>query len=323
LLIDGAALGTVLDKNQMIFFEAALRAPAVICCRCLPCQKALITESVKKYSQRRVACVGDGGNDVAMIQAADIGIGIVGREGMQASLASDFSITEFQHLKPLILWNGRLYYKNSAKMSQFVIHRGLVISFIQALFTCTFYFVAIPIYNGMLMLGYTTIYTMFPVFCLIYDEDVDKQRALGFPILYKTLQKSRELNTKTFFIWMWKSLFQATVIMLMSLSLFEESFLEIVTITFTALILSEILNVYTELHKLHPVMILSQVGTFAVYILSLLLFRSYIDVDKISPEFLAKVLLIVSVSWLPLHLMVVLRKYVDPSDYEKVMSSLM
>ena len=167
LLIDGHSLTQILENRQQQFFEAAVRAPAVVCSRCLPTQKAIVTEMVKKYSGKRVACIGDGGNDVGMIQSADLGIGIVGKEGKQASLASDFSILEFQYVKTLILWHGRLYYKNAAKLSQFVIHRGLIISFIQALFMCVFYFVAIPIYNGMLMLGYTTIYTMFPVFSLV------------------------------------------------------------------------------------------------------------------------------------------------------------
>jgi len=167
LLIDGASLTRALETNRQLFFQSAVKAPAVICCRCLPTQKAVITEMVKQYSKQRVACIGDGGNDVGMIQASDVGIGLVGKEGQQASLASDFSITEFKHLKTLILWHGRLYYKNSAKMSQFVIHRGLIISFIQAIFTLFFYYVAISIYNGMLYVGYTSIYTMFPVFALV------------------------------------------------------------------------------------------------------------------------------------------------------------
>mgnify|MGYP000880086775 CR=1 FL=1 len=171
LLIDGVSLGRILEHHSELFFRYAAQAPAVICCRCMPTQKALIAEMVKRYSGGRVAGIGDGGNDVGMIQAADVGIGIVGKEGKQASLASDFSINQFSHIKSLILWHGRLYYKNSAKLSQFVIHRGLVISFIQALFIATFYFVTIPIYNGWLMIGYSTIYTMFPVLCLVIYSD--------------------------------------------------------------------------------------------------------------------------------------------------------
>lgn len=167
LLIDGSALTKILANHAQIFFNAAVHAPAVICCRCLPTQKAIVTELVKKYSGERVACIGDGGNDVGMIQAADLGIGIVGKEGKQAALASDFSVMEFKSIKPLIFWHGRLYYKNSSKLCQFIIHRGLIISFIQVIFIATFYFVTIPIYNGYLTIGYATIYTMFPVFCLV------------------------------------------------------------------------------------------------------------------------------------------------------------
>jgi phospholipid-translocating ATPase len=116
-----------------------------------------------------------------------VGIGIVGKEGKQAALASDFSILQFNYLNKLLLYHGRLSYKRSAILSQFVIHRGLIISVIQAVFTCVFYFVAIPIYNGMLMLGYSTIYTMLPVFSLVFDEDVDTNTALKYPPLYKTL----------------------------------------------------------------------------------------------------------------------------------------
>ena len=61
--------------------------------------------------------MGDGGNDVAMIQVADVGIGLEGKEGMQASLAADFSTTKFKNLTHLILWHGRLSYKRSAVLA--------------------------------------------------------------------------------------------------------------------------------------------------------------------------------------------------------------
>jgi phospholipid-translocating ATPase len=80
----------------------AMDLPAVIACRCSPTQKADIAKLIKAASGKRVCCIGDGGNDVSMIQAADVGIGIVGKEGMQASLAADFSITQFSYLTKLL-----------------------------------------------------------------------------------------------------------------------------------------------------------------------------------------------------------------------------
>ena len=158
-----------------------------------PTQKAVITSGVKNHTGKNVLAIGDGGNDVGMIQVADIGVGVVGKEGKQAALASDYSILKFKYLSKLVLWHGRLSYKNTAVMAQFVIHRGLIISVIQFIFALIFYAVAIPIYNGYLMLGYTTIYTMLPVLCLIFDEDVSLDKVKSC-LLY-TSTSPRDLST--------------------------------------------------------------------------------------------------------------------------------
>lgn len=107
-----------------------------------------------------------------------------------------------------------------------------------------FYFTSIPIFNGYLILGYTTVYTMFPVLSIILDEDVSKDTVKKFPNLYKILQKGRSFNLKTFLVWIFKSVCQGSMIMICSIMLFEFSFLNIVSITYTSLIIVEILNVY-------------------------------------------------------------------------------
>jgi phospholipid-translocating ATPase len=94
-----------------------------------------------------------------MIQSSDVGIGIEGKEGKQAALASDFSILQFKHLNQLLLWHGRLSYKRSALLSQFIIHRGLLIASVQAVFMFLFYFLSISVFSGPLMLGYSTLFT--------------------------------------------------------------------------------------------------------------------------------------------------------------------
>jgi phospholipid-translocating ATPase len=99
------------------FMNVACLAPAIICCRCSPTQKAEVVEAVKKHTKLSVLSIGDGGNDVAMIQAADVGVGVEGKEGRQAALASDFSVTCFNHLSALLLWHGRLAYTRCSVMS--------------------------------------------------------------------------------------------------------------------------------------------------------------------------------------------------------------
>jgi phospholipid-translocating ATPase len=135
LLVDGESLALLLKYFRDDFISLAVRLPAVIACRCSPTQKADIAKLIREYTKKRICCIGDGGNDVSMIQAADVGVGIVGKEGRQASLAADFSIEQFCHLTKLLVWHGRNSYKRSAKLAQFVIHRGLIISVCQTMYS--------------------------------------------------------------------------------------------------------------------------------------------------------------------------------------------
>ena len=106
------------------------------------------------------------------------------------------------------------------------------------------------------MLGYSTVYTSLPVFSQVFDTDADKKAIINFPPLYKTLQKGRLLSFKTFLIWTWKSMYQGAVILMFSVQFFNDSFVNIVTITFSALIIIEILNVYTEINRFDKKMFL-------------------------------------------------------------------
>jgi len=213
-----------LFKNE--FIEISTKLSAVVACRCSPTQKADVARLIRSFTKKRVCCIGDGGNDVSMIQAADVGVGIVGKEGKQASLAADFSVTQFSHLTKLLLWHGRNSYRRSAKLAQFVIHRGLIISVMQAVFSSIFYFAPIALYQGWLMVGYATIYTMAPVFSLVLDRDLNEGLALSYPELYKELTKGRALSYKTFFIWLMISVYQGAAIMILALVLFENEFFE-------------------------------------------------------------------------------------------------
>lgn len=137
-----------------------------------------------------------------------------------------------------------------------------------------FYFVSISIYNSYLLMGYSTCYTTLPVFTIVLDEDVDLESVMNFPPLYKSLQKGRSLNKKTFLIWVWKSIYQGGVIMLGSLIMFSDSFANIVSITFTALIYIELLNVFTVVNKIKFLMIVTSIVSLIVYMSSFFIFTS-------------------------------------------------
>jgi len=119
---------------------------------------------------------------------------------------------------------------------------------------------------------------------------------------------------------MWKSIFQACVIMLGSVILFKkESFTNIVTITFSALIVCEILNVFSEVHRVNYKMIVSSILTFIIYFMSIALFRSYFDTSYITWLFVTKVVAITLASWAPLHLARIIYDCCDPSEHQKIM----
>lgn len=190
LVVDGETLNSCVFKKkkmEQIFFKAVIEVPSVCVCRCSPTDKAYIVKCLKKYSKKRICAVGDGGNDVSMILESNMGIGIVGKEGNQASLAADYSINQFKYLSRLLLWHGRICFKRSAVIAQYIIHRGLIITTIQFLFSMIFYKVTISAYDGLLVFGYTTIFNNFPMICMMIDSDVTSDVALEYSPLYKTL----------------------------------------------------------------------------------------------------------------------------------------
>ncbi|CAK9296422.1 unnamed protein product [Gordionus sp. m RMFG-2023] len=329
------------------FMEAALEAHCVVICRASPTQKSRIVLRLPAYfdsasrlgrgssktpklvkgsignEKCRACAVGDGGNDVGMIQTAHVGVGIAGKEGKQASLAADFSLAQFSHLARLILVHGRYSYKRTAALSQFIIHRGLIISTMQAVFSAIFFFASVALYQGYLMIGYSTIYTMFPVFSIILDRDVTPQTAMMYPELYKDLVKGRTLCYKTFFIWVLISIYQGSVIMIGAFLLFEDEFVHVVSITFTALIVNELLMVTLTVRRWkHWAVISAETFSIAVYLLSLVIFRDhYFDRDFVlrsSLTFVWKVCVVTLVSCVPLVLFKVLARKISPPIYAKL-----
>lgn len=323
LVVDGTSLQIYLDMFPEEFIELAARAPAAVVCRCSPTQKAAVVQLLQSQLNKRVAAIGDGGNDVGMIQEAHAGIGIPGKEGMQASLAADFSITSFSHLTRLLLWHGRNSYRRSARLAQFVIHRGLIISIIQTVYCALFFYAAVSVYSGWILVGYATVFTMFPVFSLILDEDVNEHAADTYPELYKDLQKGRSLNLKTFLIWVFKSIYQGTMIMVFSVYVLwdDEYFttLHLSAISFTSLILTELLMVAFEVHRWHWMMVTAEACSVLFYVASIFILQDTFDHSLIFQwGFFGRVIAVTLVSCLPVTIGKWLKRRFAPAPYSKL-----
>ncbi|KAI0883334.1 phospholipid-translocating P-type ATPase [Annulohypoxylon maeteangense] len=319
LLIDGESLVLYLTHFRVDFISVAVRLPTVVACRCSPTQKADIAKLIKEFTKKRVCCIGDGGNDVSMIQAADVGVGIVGKEGRQASLAADFSIEQFCHLTKLLVWHGRNSYKRSAKLAQFVIHRGLIIAVCQTMYSIAIKFEPEGLYKDWLLVGYATVYTAAPVLSLVLDKDVDENLANLYPELYKELTSGRSLSYRTFFVWVFVSIYQGGMIQGLSQILTEVDGPRMVAVSYTVLVLNELLMVAIEITTWHPVMIMCIIGTFLFYIGSMPFLGGYFDLDfLLSWGFVWRVLAIGSISLIPPYAGKLIRRTMKPPSYRKV-----
>ena len=129
LVIDGKSLTYALEKDlDKLFLELAVMCKAVICCRVSPLQKAMVVKVVKKYQKQSILlAIGDGANDVSMIQAAHIGVGISGMEGLQAARSADVSIGQFKYLRKLLLVHGAWSYQRVSKTIMFSFYKNITL----------------------------------------------------------------------------------------------------------------------------------------------------------------------------------------------------
>lgn len=322
LLVDGGSLAFFLENLKPQFAEVALTLPVVVACRCTPQQKADLTAMVKNIARKRVCAIGDGGNDVSMIQAADVGVGIVGKEGRQASLAADFSVTQFCHLTRLLLWHGRNSYKRSAKLSQVIIHRGLLISVAQTVYSVSSHFEPLALYQGWLMVGYATVYTMAPVFALVTDFDVDERVAHMYPELYKELKTGRSLSYRSFAAWFLVSLFQGCVVQgfcQLFVGLSDVPFKRMVMVSFTSLIATALSMVAIEIRTWNLVMAISLLVTMLIYIGSIPFLSDYFELDALRGlSFYWKTTAITAIAVLPPFFAKAINRRLKPPSYAKV-----
>jgi phospholipid-translocating ATPase len=317
LVIDGHSIGCVIDHCMQEFIEAASELDAVVGCRYSPTQKAIIARELKDRTGLRVCCIGDGGNDVSMITEANIGIGIVGKEGNQASLAADISINKFSYVCDLFFWHGRNCYKSSAKISHLIIHRGTVISVIQGIFCALIFFVPVSLYQGELIMAFVTLYTFFPIFSIVMSTDISRNVSIRFPELYKELSESKLLSFRNFFVWNLISFYQATVIMLIFFFFGQELF-TISTLSFSSLIVNEQLMVALTVSKITPAMLLACSCSLGFYIITFYFAGDALRYEKPLYMFILKILGVNCIAILISLGQKLWSKYMNPPTYSRL-----
>ncbi|KAJ7507724.1 phospholipid-translocating ATPase [Mycena galericulata] len=215
LVIDGTALLHAFDgeENKALLLRLATMCEGVICCRVSPLQKALVVRLVKDGLGAMTLAIGDGANDVSMIQAADVGIGISGEEGLQAANSSDYAIAQFRFLKKLLLVHGHWSYARNGTMILNFFYKNIVPTGI------LFWF---QIYNGwsgsylfayVYVLFWNSLWTILPVVALgVFDRFLDSHVLMMVPELYHFGREGTWFNLRSFFVYLIDGLYQSVVI---------------------------------------------------------------------------------------------------------------
>lgn len=269
LVVDGVSIAVIIEHFLDKFINISKSLHCLVGCRYSPTQKAIMASSLRIKANETVLCIGDGGNDVSMITQANVGVGIEGKEGSQASLAADFALKGFSDVAELLFFHGRKCYKNTSKIAHLIFHRGVLLSTIQAIFCCLIHFFPISILQGKMPMLFI-IFTIFPLFWVIVDQDIPKFLSMQYPELFKELQLNDLLSIRQFFISLAMSIFQASVFILLYFEMKKREIFSLSIICFTNLIINEqcmvILSVFESINKR---IVLICLGSIILYILSI------------------------------------------------------
>lgn len=206
IVIDGATLGNIQgDEDTMAhFIDLCILADSAICCRASPSQKAAMVSSIRDINKKSVTlAIGDGANDIAMIQSADIGVGITGKEGLQAARASDYAIAQFRFLLKLLLVNGRYNYVRTSKFVLCTFYKELMFYLTQALYQRHTLFSGSSVYENWSLSMFNTLFTSLPVLVVgMFDKELHPATLLAVPELYSKGREYKGFNLKIFIAWM-------------------------------------------------------------------------------------------------------------------------
>lgn len=226
LVVDGHTLG-VLEKDdslKIMFYDLAVRMDSVICCRASPSQKAGLVQAIRDTVPSSLTlAIGDGSNDIAMIQASHVGIGISGREGLQAARVADYSIAQFRFLQKLLLVHGRWMYLRTGKYILATFWKELVFYIIQAQYQHFNGYTGTSIYESWSLTVFNALFTSLPVILLgIFEKDLKAETLLAVPELYSFGQRSEAFNFKKYLVWMLSGAVDTVIIFMMVWGFFKD-----------------------------------------------------------------------------------------------------
>ncbi|KAL6438052.1 hypothetical protein ACFW04_004365 [Cataglyphis niger] len=272
LVVDGKTLTVILDPRSGLtgpFLELTKTCSSVLACRATPLQKAYIVRIVKKQLGMRTLAIGDGANDVSMIQTADVGVGISGQEGTQAVMAADFAILRFSMLSRLLLLHGHWCYDRLARMILYFFYKNATFVFLVFWFQLYCGFSGAVMIDQIYLMLYNLLFTSLPPLVLgIYDRVAAPHVLLSTAELYTRGRLGLVYKPHSFWLTIGDALYQSIVIFFITKEIYYDSIVDIWefgTTIMTACIVVMLLHAAIEIKSwtiIHIGAILCSLGIF-------------------------------------------------------------
>ncbi|GFS24461.1 phospholipid-transporting ATPase, partial [Elysia marginata] len=213
LVVDGKSLAYALRNHALLLRELCSHCVAVLCCRMSPIQKAEVVHLVKSSPDKPVtAAIGDGANDVSMIQEADVGLGIMGKEGRQAVCNSDYAFGKFRFLRRALLLHGHYYYHRLAVLVKYFFYKNVAWVTCQIYFAIFNYWSQQSLYDPFFLTFYNMTSTSLPILIYgIFEQCKPKNKLVNQPHLYKSITRNASLSWRVFSEWMILALWHSLV----------------------------------------------------------------------------------------------------------------
>ncbi|KAF4979421.1 hypothetical protein FZEAL_4364 [Fusarium zealandicum] len=206
VVVDGQTLAKIDEDDDLalLFYDLVVRVDSVICCRASPSQKTNLVRSIRRYVPKSMTlAIGDGANDIGMIQASHVGIGISGREGLQAARISDYSIAQFRFLQKLLFVHGRWNYMRTGKYVLATFWKEILFFIVQAHFQRYNGYSGTSLYESASLTVFNSLFTSLPVIILgIFEKDLRAETLMKVPELYTFGQKNMGFRFPQYFAWM-------------------------------------------------------------------------------------------------------------------------
>ncbi|KAI0805530.1 hypothetical protein GGR55DRAFT_281264 [Xylaria sp. FL0064] len=213
LVVDGFTLKWVLDERiKQKFLILCKQCASVLCCRVSPAQKAAVVSMVKNSLDVMTLSIGDGANDVAMIQEADVGVGIAGVEGRQAVMSADYAIGQFRFLQRLVLVHGRWSYRRMAEAIANFFYKNMIWTFTIFWYQIWCNYDITYLFEYTYIILFNLIFTSLPPIVIgVLDQDVSDSVSLAVPQLYRRGIERLEWTQQKFWTYMVDGIYQSVI----------------------------------------------------------------------------------------------------------------